>query len=60
MTESEKILKKIELLKERLNKLIAEKDCLQDQEIIELSTLLDTILNEYNQLHILKKDKNTI
>jgi|GEM_PF-6281103 len=56
MTESEKILKNIELLKERLNKLIAEKDCLQDKEILELSTLLDSILNEYNQLYINKKD----
>lgn len=56
MTEKEKILKKIELLRWYLDKLIAEKECLQDEEIIEASTLLDSILNKYNDL--IKKDKD--
>lgn len=55
MQEEEKLLEKIELLKQSLNKLTAEKDCLQDDEILEVSTLLDTILNEYSAL--MKKRK---
>jgi len=51
MAEKKKLLEKIESLKQRLNLLITEKSCLQDKEIIEASTLLDAVLNEYNELY---------
>jgi hypothetical protein len=50
MTQREKILKDIEILRVRLNKLISTKNNLQDKEILEISALLDSRLNEYNQL----------
>lgn len=55
MTESDNLLKKIEELKLCLNKLISEKDNLQDKEIIELSKALDLVINEYNQIIINEK-----
>jgi hypothetical protein len=50
MTQREKILKEIEILRVRLNKLISTKNNLQDKEILEISALLDSMLNEYDQL----------
>ncbi|HYE11457.1 MAG TPA: aspartyl-phosphate phosphatase Spo0E family protein [Patescibacteria group bacterium] len=50
MTQREKILKEIEMLRVRLNKLVFTKNNLQDKEILEISALLDSRLNEYNQL----------
>lgn len=58
MQQSEKTLEKIELLKQRLNKLISERECLQDDEILEVSTLLDSILNEYAELLAKEKSKS--
>lgn len=55
MTECDNLLKKIEELKLCLNKLISEKDNLQDKEIIKLSKTLDLVINEYNQ--IVKNEK---
>jgi hypothetical protein len=49
--ESKRLLEEIELLKQRLNELIAEKESLQDDEVIEASSLLDAALNEYNKLY---------
>lgn len=50
MTEHDDLLKKIEKLKLCLNKLISEKNNLQDKEIIKISKTLDLLLNEYNNL----------
>ncbi|MDF2889895.1 MAG: Spo0E like sporulation regulatory protein [Clostridia bacterium] len=50
MTQRKVILKKIEQLRVHLNKLISEKGTLQDKEILEISALLDALLNEYTQL----------
>ncbi|MGB7605669.1 MAG: Spo0E family sporulation regulatory protein-aspartic acid phosphatase [Lutisporaceae bacterium] len=55
MTERNNLLKKIEELKLCLDKLISEKNNLQDEEIIKLSKTLDLVLNEYN--HIVKNEK---
>lgn len=50
MPDKDIIFKEIELLRQRLNKLIEERQYLQDEEIIKVSTLLDAKLNEHNQV----------
>jgi hypothetical protein len=55
---SEKI-EQIELLRQRLHKLISERNCLLDKEILEVSTLLDSMLNEYSEL-LKYKQKDSI
>jgi len=48
MTERDNLLNKIEELRTCLNKLVSEKENLQDEEILKLSKALDLVLNEYN------------
>lgn len=55
MSNKELLLKKIEEVRELMNRLIEEKDELIDPEIVEVSQKLDRLLNEYNDL--LNKDK---
>ena len=43
------LLKKIQDLREYMNKLIDEKDSLLDPEIIKVSKMIDTLLNEYEK-----------
>ncbi len=50
MTERDNLLNKIEELRICLNKLVSEKENLQDEEILKLSVALDLVLNEYNQI----------
>ncbi len=50
MTERDNLLNKIEELRLCLNKLVSEKENLQDEEILNLSKALDLVLNEYNEI----------
>lgn len=50
MYNKKEINKKVEELREELQKLIAEKDDLLDEEVIVASKNLDDALNEYHAL----------
>ena len=50
MNEIKNIVEKIQQIKENINKLIEEKENLQDEEILTESSKLDILLNKYNNL----------
>lgn len=50
MSEVEKLLNNVELLRNQLDKLIQDKNCnLLDSEVILASKILDVALNQYNK-----------
>lgn len=57
MDEIKEILQKIEVLRQQLNSLQTEQ--LTDPEVIEISTKLDQVLNEYNRVLNQKKFNST-
>ena len=49
MPKYSELLEMIQDLKEHMSKLIDEKDSLLDPEIITVSKMIDTLLNEYEK-----------
>ncbi|SKC70801.1 Spo0E family sporulation regulatory protein-aspartic acid phosphatase [Maledivibacter halophilus] len=56
MDKKERVLKDIDLLRDKLTDLIKIKEELIDEEVVRTSKLLDILLNHYNDL-INTKDK---
>ncbi|MBP2032598.1 hypothetical protein J2Z42_001270 [Clostridium algifaecis] len=50
MSEMDEILTQIEDLRKKLNMLIKEKHILLDPKVITASQILDSVLNEYNEI----------
>ncbi|MDF2839563.1 MAG: Spo0E like sporulation regulatory protein [Clostridia bacterium] len=50
MQDITKKIRQIEMLRQQLHSLISEKDSLLDKDIVEASKILDSMLNEYNEL----------
>lgn len=48
--ELEKLLKKIRELREDMNKILEGKDTLLDHEVINMSKMMDDLLNEYDKI----------
>ncbi|HHW49685.1 MAG TPA: aspartyl-phosphate phosphatase Spo0E family protein [Clostridiaceae bacterium] len=59
MDKYKELCDRILQFREYLHKLIANKNNLQDPEIISASRMLDSLLNEYRQLKEIKIDKNS-
>lgn len=56
MSDIEEIANKIDKLRGELHNLITQKDSLLDPEIIDVSQMLDVVLNKYNE--IIRKNLN--